>query len=216
MTKESAIVVPIICALVVAIAPHTLGLPLWINAWCLVMWGYMLVRLKTGWPLPGAPVRYGLTFTGIIGLLLTYRVQIGADAFIGLLALMAAVKPFEMATHRHQMITVLLTNFIFITSLFRSESMFIVLYMFFSVFITTIALGRLSGKAWPGEMDWKCRDPIGSGADGPCDSGWLLRCSFLAISNQTRPARPCAASLWSVLQPSQETGSDQTTGPGRY
>lgn len=144
MTKESAIVVPIICALVVAIAPHTFGLPLWINAWCLVMWGYMLVRLKTGWPLPSARIRYGLTFTGMIGLLLTYRVQIGADAFIGLLALMAAIKPFEMATHRHQMITVLLTYFIIITSLFRSESMFIVLYMFFSVFITTIALVRIN------------------------------------------------------------------------
>lgn len=128
----------------VAIAPHTFGLPLWINAWCLVMWGYMLVRLKTGWPLPGAPIRYGLAVTGIIGLLLTYRVQIRADAFVGLLALMAAIKPFEMATHRHQMITVLLTYFIIITSLFRSESMFIVLYMFFSVFITTIALVRIN------------------------------------------------------------------------
>ncbi len=144
MTKESAIVIPIICALVVAIAPHTPGLPLWINAWCLVMWGYMLVRLKTGWPMPGAPVRYGLAITGIVGLLLTYRVQLGADAFIGLLALMAAIKPFEMATHRHQMITVLLTYFIIITSLFRSESMFIVLYMFFSVFVTTIALVRIN------------------------------------------------------------------------
>ena len=144
MTKESAIVVPIICALVVAIAPHTFGLPLWINAWCLVMWGYMLVRLKTGWPMPGTRIRYGLAFTGIAGLLLTYRVQIGADAFVGLLALMAAIKPFEMATHRHQMITLLLTYFIIITSLFRSESMFIVLYMFFSVFVTTIALIRVN------------------------------------------------------------------------
>ncbi|RLB87167.1 MAG: hypothetical protein DRH26_16145, partial [Deltaproteobacteria bacterium] len=144
MTKEAAIVIPIICALMVAIAPHTPGLPLWINAWCLVMWGYMLVRLKTGWPIPGTRIRYGLAITGVVGLLLTYRIQIGADAFIGLLALMAAIKPFEMATHRHRMITVLLTYFIIITSLFRSESMFIVLYMFFSVFITTIALVRVN------------------------------------------------------------------------
>jgi hypothetical protein len=142
MKKESATVIPIICALMVAIAPHTPGLPLWINAWCLFMWGYMLVRLKTGWPLPGTSIRYGLAVIGIVGLLLTYRVQIGADAFVGLLALMAAIKPFEMATHRHRMITVLLTYFIIITSLFRSESMFIVLYMFFSVLVTTIALVR--------------------------------------------------------------------------
>jgi len=146
---DSAHVLPVIGALVVAIAPHTPGLPLWINAWCLVMWGYVLVQLKTGWPLPGTMVRYALTFAAIAGLLLTYRFRIGADAFIGLLALMAAIKPFEMATHRHQMITVLLTYFIIITSLFRSESMFIVLYMFLSVFVTTMALVRVNAPRDP-------------------------------------------------------------------
>jgi transglutaminase-like putative cysteine protease len=144
MKKESATVVPIIAALVVAIAPHTPGLPPWINGWCLFMWGYRLAGLKTFWPMPNTLVRFGLTFIGILGLMLTYRIQIGADAFIGLLALMAAIKPFEMATHRHQMITLLLTYFIIITSLFRSESVFIILYMLFSVFITTMALVRIN------------------------------------------------------------------------
>ena len=144
MKKESSHVIPIILALVVAIAPHTPGLPLWINAWCIVMWGYMLVGLKRGWPLPNTRVRYLLAFIGIAGLLLTYSVGIGGDAFVGLLALMAAIKPFEMATHRHQMIAILLTYFIIITSLFRSESMFIVIYMFISVFVTTVALVRIN------------------------------------------------------------------------
>jgi len=144
MKNESAIIIPIIGALVVAIAPHTPGLPLWINVWCLLMWGYMLVRLKTGWPMPGTMVRYALTFAGILGLMLTYSISLGSDAFVGLLALMAAIKPFEMPTHRHRMITILLTYFIIITSLFRSESMFIVLYMFFSVFVTTLALVRIN------------------------------------------------------------------------
>ncbi len=144
MKKESGHVVPIIFALVVAIAPHTKGLPLWINAWCFVMWGYMLVGSKRGWPLPNTYIRYLLAFIGIAGLLLTYSLGLGADAFVGLLVLMAAIKPFEMATHRHQMIALLLTYFIIITSLFRSESMFIVLYMFFSVFVTTVALVRIN------------------------------------------------------------------------
>jgi protein-glutamine gamma-glutamyltransferase len=144
MKKESGHVIPIISALVVAIAPHTPGLPLWINAWCLFMWGYMLVGLKRRWPLPNTLFRYLLAFIGIAGLLLTYSVGIGGDAFVGLLALMAAIKPFEMATHRHQMIAILLTYFIIITSLFRSESMFIVIYMFFSVFVTTVALIRIN------------------------------------------------------------------------
>ena len=144
MKNESAIVLPIICALMVAVAPHTPGLPLWINIWCLLMWGYMLTRLKTGWPVPNAKIRYALTFAGILGLMFTYNVQLGSDAFVGLLALMAAIKPFEMPSHRHRMITILLTYFIIITSLFRAESMFIVLYMFFSVFVTTLALVRIN------------------------------------------------------------------------
>jgi protein-glutamine gamma-glutamyltransferase len=143
--KDSAIhVIPIIVALVVAIAPHTPGLPLWIILWCFFMWGYMLVQLKTGWPVPGPILRHILAFAGIIGLLATFRIQIGADAFVGLMAVMAAIKPFEMATHRHQMIALLLTYFIIITSLFRSESLWIVLYMFFSVFVTTMALIRIN------------------------------------------------------------------------
>jgi protein-glutamine gamma-glutamyltransferase len=146
-------VVPVICALAVAMAPHALGLPLWIIAWCVFMWLYMLVQLKTGWPVPGPVLRHVLAFAGITGLLATFRVQIGADAFVGLMAVMAAIKPFEMATHRHRMITVLLTYFIIITSLFRSESLWTVLYMFVSVFVTTLALVRINhpqGRLRPG------------------------------------------------------------------
>lgn len=140
MNRDTLHAVPIIFALVAAIAPHTPDLPAWIIAWCISMWGYMLVRLKTGWPLPGPILRHILAGAGITGLLVFFSVRIDADAFVGLMAVMAAIKPFEMATHRHRMITVLLTYFIIITSLFRSESLWIVLYMFFSVFVTTAAL----------------------------------------------------------------------------
>lgn len=140
MNRDTRHTLPIIFALVVAIAPHTPDLPAWIIVWCVFMWGYMLVRLKTGWSLPGPILRHILTAAGITGLLLFFSVRIDADAFVGLMAVMAAIKPFEMATHRHRMITVLLTYFIIITSLFRSESLWIVLYLFFSVFVTTAAL----------------------------------------------------------------------------
>ncbi len=140
MNRDTRHAFPIIFALVVAIAPHTPGLPAWIIVWCVFMWGYMLVCLKTGWPLPGPILRHILAAAGITGLLVTFSVRIDADAFVGLMAVMAAIKPFEMATHRHRMITLLLTYFIIITSLFRSESLWIVLYLFFSVFVTTAAL----------------------------------------------------------------------------
>ncbi|MCA1792374.1 MAG: DUF3488 and transglutaminase-like domain-containing protein [Desulfobacteraceae bacterium] len=144
MNRDNVQAVPVIVALAAAIAPHTPALPGWVIVWCVVMWGYVLAGLKTGWPTPGPILRHVLALAGIIGLLITFRIRIDADAFVGLMAVMAAIKPFEMATHRHRMITVLLTYFIIITSLFRSESLWIVLYMFFSVFITTAALVRIN------------------------------------------------------------------------
>lgn len=144
MKDQARQVIPVILALAVAMAPHIPDLPLWIIVWCMLMWLYMLVRLDTGWPVPGPILRHVLVFAGIAGLLATFRVQIGADAFVGLMAVMAGIKPFEMTTHRHRMITVLLTYFIIITSLFRSESLWIMLYVFISVFVTTVALVRIN------------------------------------------------------------------------
>jgi len=137
-------VIPVILSLAVAMVPHIPDLPLWVIVWCLLMWLYMLVQVDTGWALPGPVLRHVLVFAGIAGLLVTFRVQIGADAFVGLMAVMAGIKPFEMATHRHRMTTVLLTYFIIITSLFRSESLWIILYMFVSVFVTTVVLVRIN------------------------------------------------------------------------
>jgi len=147
MTGDNRQSLPIITALITAMAPHAPGLPLWINLWCLGFWGYMLLRMKTNWPIPGRILCHTLTLLGILGLLATFQAQIGGDAFVGLLALMAAIKPFEMPTHRHRMITILLTYFIIITSLFRSDSLFILVYMLFSVFVTTTALIRINTPA---------------------------------------------------------------------
>ncbi|RJP85929.1 MAG: DUF3488 domain-containing protein [Desulfobacteraceae bacterium] len=135
---------PILFALVVAILPHIVRLPLWIIFWCAGMWGYQVGTLKSGWPGPGIVLRRILTGIGIAGLLLTYTTRLGPDAYLGLLAIMAALKPFEMLSHRDRMITVFLAYFIVITSLFQSETLAITLYMFVSVGITTAVLVRIN------------------------------------------------------------------------
>ncbi len=144
MRQKAKYGIPVILSLVVAMAPHAPGLPLWINAWCMIMWGAMLARLKAGRSMPGPLVRHGLTFTGLAGLVMTFRFPFGADAFVGLMAVMAGIKPFETATHRHRMITLLLAYFIIITSLFRSDSLWILIHMFLSVLVTTAALVRIN------------------------------------------------------------------------
>ncbi|MCG8566730.1 MAG: transglutaminaseTgpA domain-containing protein, partial [Desulfobacterales bacterium] len=137
-------IIPIIFALVVAIAPHVPDLPPWITLWCLVMWGYMLLHLKTGWPLPGPWLCRSLGILGILGVFFTFQVRLDGDAFVGLLAAMAAVKPFEMPNHRHRIIAILLTYFIVVTSLFRWESLWAFFHLFLSVFVTTVALVRIN------------------------------------------------------------------------
>jgi len=142
--KSNKIFAPILFALVVAILPHIVRLPLWIILWCAGMWGYLVLSLRFGWPGPGKVIRRVLTAIGLGGLLLTYSVRLGPDAFLGLLAIMAALKPFEIHSHRDRMVTVFVAYFIVITSLFQSETLAITLYMFVSVGVTTAVLIRIN------------------------------------------------------------------------
>lgn len=144
MTDKKKYIPPILIALIVAILPNMSRLPAWIILWCASMWGYIFFSLKYTWPWPGRAVRLALSFAGFLGLLATYRVRLGPDAYLGLLAIMSALKPFEIFTHRDRMITIFLAYFMVIASLFQSDSLFITIYMFASVCITTAALVRIN------------------------------------------------------------------------
>ncbi|MCF8037635.1 MAG: DUF3488 and transglutaminase-like domain-containing protein, partial [Desulfobacteraceae bacterium] len=144
MSEERKYIPALAAALIVAVFPHALQLPLWIVAWCTGLWGYLLASLRFGWPRPNRPVRIVLALIGIAGLLATYSTRLGPEAYIGLLAVMAALKPFESSTHRDRMITVFIAYFIIISSLLQTETFTITLYMFFSVLVTTAALVRIN------------------------------------------------------------------------
>ncbi|MFZ5571473.1 MAG: transglutaminase TgpA family protein [Thermodesulfobacteriota bacterium] len=130
----------VIAALVVALLPHGLGLPPWIAVWCGAGWGYRLLADRHNWPLPSRKLRLLLTAAGFLGVLLSAGTRFGADSYIGLMAVMAALKPFEIESYRDKIITVLLAYFIVITGLFESESLIIVVHLFGSVWITTAVL----------------------------------------------------------------------------
>ncbi|MFW6011889.1 MAG: transglutaminase TgpA family protein [Desulfosalsimonas sp.] len=131
-------------ALFIAILPHALTLPVWITAWCALMWGYLLASLRFGWPRPKRKTRVLLSIVGIAGLLATYNASLGPEGYVGLLAVMAALKPFESSTHRDRMITAFIAYFIIISKLLEAETLAITLYMFFSVLVTTAALVRIN------------------------------------------------------------------------
>jgi protein-glutamine gamma-glutamyltransferase len=140
-TNDSRQYIPsIILALLVSIMPHAAVLPLWVSAWCAIMWAYALLSLKYGWTRPGRLIRNVIAVAGITGLLLTYHTRLDASAYISLLAVMAAIKPLEISSHRDRMVTVFLAYFIVITSLLQSETLLITIYMFVSVLVTTAVL----------------------------------------------------------------------------
>ncbi|MFW6428931.1 MAG: transglutaminase TgpA family protein [Desulfosalsimonas sp.] len=142
-------------ALIIAALPHALTLPLWITAWCVLMWGYLLASLRYGWPRPTRSMRILLSIAGIAGLLATYNARLGPEAYVGLLVVMAALKPFESSTHRDRMITVFIACFIIISKLLEAETLAITLYMFFSVLVTTAALVRINDPCGPWRRDLK-------------------------------------------------------------
>lgn len=134
----------IITALLVSVLPHLGRLPAWITAWCLLMWACALLLPRLQWPGPGRKVRVLLAILGLTGLLATYATRLGPNAYLGLLVLMAGLKPFEISTHRDRMLTLFLAYFIVITSLFQSESLGVTIYLFVSVFVTTGVLIRIN------------------------------------------------------------------------
>jgi len=103
-----------------------------------MVWG-----VAKGKPLPDARIRHSLTFVSLTAVIMS-NPMLGGNFYLGLLAVMAGLKPMEMRSHRDRMITAFLAYFIVITGLFKSETLFITLYMFVSVLVTTAVMIHLN------------------------------------------------------------------------
>jgi transglutaminase-like putative cysteine protease len=144
MKQDKKYIPLLVISLAASLLPHTLDMPLWATIWCVIMWGYLLLSLRFGFALPNRSLLILLCLAGITGLGLSYGITFNSDAFVGLLAVMAALKPFETSTHRDRMITVFIAYFIIISSLLKSETLAITLYMFVSVLVTTAAMVHIN------------------------------------------------------------------------
>ena len=131
----------IVAVLGIAIGPLLLNLPVWVAGWCLTFWGYALLAYKKRWPWPNRTVRLTLACIGFMTVLIFLgRGSLGGQMFIGLLSVMAGLKPLETKSHRDRVVTLFMTYFIIISSLFIIENLLITLYMFASVLATTACL----------------------------------------------------------------------------
>ena len=150
MKSETQQSVFIIAVLGIVIGPLLLNLPAWVAGWCLVFWSYALLANKKKWPLPNRAVRLILTCIGfMLVLLLLGKGSLGGQMFIGLLSVMAGLKPLETRNHRDRVVTLFMAYFIIISSLFIIENLLITLYMFVSVLATTACLVHVNYPGSP-------------------------------------------------------------------
>jgi len=131
----------IVAVLGIANIPLLFTLPAWISLWCITLWGYAVFAQIKSWPWPNRSIRLGLTIAGsLLAFSFLGQGRLDGRTFVGLLAIMAGLKPLENERHRDRMMTLFLVYFTIISSLFVIENFMITLYMFFSVFITTASL----------------------------------------------------------------------------
>lgn len=142
-------------SLAVATIPHIPRLSWWIIIWCVFFWIYSFSgsdffksssensRPSTSVKNPSWIKKWVLVFlaiAGIAGIAAEYRTVFGQDAGVGLISIMASLKLLEIKNRRDLIITVFIIYFVIITNLFFSTSVFMTVYMFIAVLITTAAL----------------------------------------------------------------------------
>jgi transglutaminase-like putative cysteine protease len=138
--KTTANISLLIGALAMALVPHISGLPLWVVLWCIVAWGYVLLVIRYGLPMPGRTLRLILTIGGTAVILLTTGFSFDRYSSVALLWIMASIKPMEIRTYRDEMVTIFLIYFLAVASLFFTSSLAVGLYMAFSICVSTAVL----------------------------------------------------------------------------
>ena len=131
---------PLLAALLVAFLPQVIRLPLSITVWCLALWSYMYLTEWRGWPRPNRIARWVLIILAMAIVFIAYQLTPRGSFSIGMLAVMAGLKPVEVRSHRDRMVTLFLAYFLAITSLFDFESLAMTGFMFLSVLVTTAVL----------------------------------------------------------------------------
>ncbi len=151
ITLESSFQLPlntlrwILTALMLAVLPHVLHMPLWITVAfvLLVLWRYIIAQKQ--WPLPGTWIRLGLAFVLLLGVILSFRsLTIGRDAGVALLVGLLGLKLLEMRNLRDAMLLSFLSFFLIMTNFFYSQSIPTAGYLIIVMLVATGTLISLS------------------------------------------------------------------------
>lgn len=204
MERKTEINSLITAALFIAAAPHFTRLPIWVTVWCLLFWGFGILRDRSGWRFPSKTVLPLFSVCGFAAILLWFGFPFEREAGVALLSLTSSIKPMETVSFRDRMVAIFLAYFLTLTTLLFSTSLLMTFYMFFSVAISTGVLIRIN-------------HPEGKFAEG-------VRLAF-ALTLQALPLTlllfflfpRIQGSLWGVTKTaSGRTGLSETLTPGAF
>lgn len=126
---------PVFAVLAVGLAAHVTHIPVWVTAWCVLAWAYVLLARARSWPLPGKALRTGLALAGTVLAVFSQGLALGLDTGVSVLAVTLALKPMEMDTRRDAMSAAILAAFLMIFGLFYSQSLSMGIYVLLAVLV---------------------------------------------------------------------------------
>lgn len=139
-------------ALAIAVAPHSLRIPLWMP---LMFYSLALWRLYLEWPStstrrkPSLVSRLGrqaIMVIIVLGVFSSYGTLVGRDAGVALLVLLAGMKLLELNSERDYYIGSFIGLFLVLTNFFYSQTILTALHMMLAVTVIVAALISLNDR----------------------------------------------------------------------
>ncbi len=137
----------LMAALTAVLLPHLLVLPWWLVLFTLVALGLGWARSFAGFPKLPRIVKYLLLLFALLSFFVTFGLPAGRSSGSALLVLMAALKPLEIECRKNARHLLLLTYFLVAAYFFSYQEIAAALWLFFAVFLITIAFTALELEA---------------------------------------------------------------------
>lgn len=140
----------LIAALSFVIAPHTLRLPLWVTAVCVLAGAARWWIARSGWRTPAWWCMAVLAIGVFVGAYLEYRRIFGREVGVTLLIAMLCLKTLEMKMKRDVLIVIFMGFFLAMTNFLYSQTLPMGIYMFICAWIfvaTLIGFNRIGTEA---------------------------------------------------------------------
>jgi transglutaminase-like putative cysteine protease len=134
----------LLAAAVIVLLPHIARFPLWFTATLAGLFAWRTLMLRRNWPAPHRWLRFGLTLLLATLVYRQYGTLFGRDAGSALLAVMLALKFFEMRRVRDYMLGVFLVYFLIVIGFLYSQAPWLVAYLFGVFVFSTATLIRLA------------------------------------------------------------------------